>query len=122
MDIYEFAVDFPELFQRLDGEIEQVIQMNQMNGDRSLREWDEFIDSIVRRYEQEDAQNDQMNMMRNQQFNPRDGFRDMDRGMGRDRHRDRFRRPHNRRRRDFDVRDLSRVLFLRRLFDRDRCC
>ena len=121
MDIYQFAVDFPELFQKIDGEIEQAIQMNRMNGDRSLREWDDFIDDFVRRHDPDEMQEDQMGMMRNQQFNARDGFRDRDRGMGRDRFREPFRYRHNRRR-DFDLRDLSRVLFLRRLFDRNRCC
>jgi len=119
MDIYEFAVDFPDLYQKLDQDIENVIQMSQMSGDSSLREWDEMVDEIVNRHEEDETDENMINMpmpgmMTGQQHNRRGGGWDRNRNRGRQQHR-------HRRRRDVDLRDLTRVLFLRRLFDCDRC-
>ncbi len=112
MDIYEFAVNYPKLYQQIDDEVEYYITTYQMNGSESLQDWDNYVENIYSKYEQQDSYDD-ANMLVEQQFDFRD--RDRRRDFDRDRHRNR-----NRHRRDFDLRDLVRVIFLRRLFDRNR--
>ncbi|WP_077610608.1 hypothetical protein [Clostridium sp. Marseille-P2415] len=106
MDINEFAILYPELYSMIVEDVSYAVDMNQITGEESLRDWDNLVDSLVKKYEQ--AENMDENMA--QQFPG--GFGDRD---------DRDRRRRRRRRfRDHDLRDLFRIIFLRRLFDRDR--
>jgi hypothetical protein len=110
MELSEFAANYPELYVMLNEDIRNYIVENKMTGDESLRNWDNMIDNIVNNYEQADYFGYNMERVMAQQM-PFDGFRDMDRDF-------RFRR--RRRFRDFNIRDIIRLLFLRNLFDRRR--
>ncbi len=111
MDIYEFAVNFPQMYQRIDEEVQQAVAAYPVHS-WALQDWDNFVDQIVNKYDQDDAFWNESDEMMSQQFD----FGDRDR----DRDRDDHRRRRRRRRRDFDLRDLTRIIFLRRLFDRNR--
>ena len=110
MELSEFAANYPELYAMLEEDIRYYIAENNMDGDISLSEWDNIIDAILNKYEQDNYYGFNMEDVMSQQM-PYDGF------MGRDRDY-RFRR--RRRFRDFNVRDIIRLLFLRQLFDRRR--
>lgn len=112
MELYEFAANFPEEYAMLDETVRYTLAANNMTGEESLRDWDNMVDNLVRNFENEDYYGQDMRMISSQQI-PFDGFGFRDR---RDRDRDRFRR----RFRDFNIRDIIRLLFLRRLFDRGR--
>ncbi|MDF2586843.1 MAG: hypothetical protein K0S41_684 [Anaerocolumna sp.] len=111
MELGEFAANYPELYAMLEEDIRYYIAENNMNGDESLSAWDDMIDSILNKYEQDNYYGFNMEDVMSQQM-PFDGF------MGRDRD-FRFRR-RRRRFRDFNIRDIIRLLFLRQLFDRRR--
>lgn len=119
MDIYDFAVYYPQLYQRIDDEVQNVIAAYQMNGQEPLHDLDRHVENIVNKYGSHELFRE--DTVAKQQF--RGGDRDWDRGRDRDwdrgRDRDRDRDGH-RRRREFNLRDLTRILFFRRLFDRDR--
>ena len=113
MDMNDFMVDFPELYAMIDEDVNNALTANQINKEASLEDWDNMIDSIVQRYDLENAYGYNNDLMMNQ-FH--DGFRD-----GRNFYRDRDWYFRNRRRfRNSDVRDIVRLAFLRRLFDRGR--
>lgn len=139
MNLHEFSINFPELFTIIDDDIKNVISAYQITGEESIRDWDILIDNLVKKYEQ----NYRQNTITAQQYNFRDrdrDFRDRDRYFrdgDRDfRDRDRYFRDRDRdfrdrdfrhkdrnfrdRFHDFDLRDSIRLLFLRKLFDRNR--
>lgn len=118
MDFDEFTVYYPELYSTLDEDVSYAIDMYPITGEESLRDWDNLIDNLVNKYEQQYPFSDNIGVFRAQQ--DQENFRDRDRDRDRD-WEDRFRRRRRRRRfRDFDIRDIIRILFLRRLFDRNR--
>lgn len=106
MGLNEFAALYPDLYMMLNNNVRNMIRDNNITGDVPLREWDDLIDSVLMSGDEYffDDFND-MDVMPTQQMTPffpdRDGFR-------------------RRRRRDFDLRDIIRLLFLRELFDRNR--
>ncbi len=107
MELSEFAANYPELYAMLDEDIKYYIAENHMNGEESLGAWDNMVDNIFSNYEQENYFGYNMEDVETQQisyYGPRS--RDF-----------RFRR---RRFRDFNIRDIIRLLFLRQLFDRRR--
>lgn len=110
MELSEFAANYPELYAMFDEDIRYYIAENNMTGEESLRAWDNMVDNIVNKYEQENYFGYNMEEVTSQQI-PYDGFRGMDWDF-------RFRR--RRRFRDFNIRDIIRLLFLRQLFDRRR--
>lgn len=113
MDLNDFAINFPELYLMIDEDVRYALTAYQITGDESLRDWDSLVDNLVQKYDQPESYEYDMDPIMAQQF---DGdFRDRDR-----RRDDRFRRRPCRNCRDFNVRDVTRLLFLRRLFDRDR--
>lgn len=120
MYLNEFAVDFPEIYMLIDKDVNNALMSNQIHGEVTLREWDDLVNGIAQKYEQQDFF--KMGNLAAQQFNDRfgdrDGFRDGHRDGFRDGFRDRDERRDNRRRRfnDFDVRDVIRLTFFRRLF------
>nr|WP_288830569.1 hypothetical protein [uncultured Clostridium sp.] len=119
MELDVFAVDFPELYEMLDETVRSTIVANNMNGEESLRDWDNMIDNFVSNFEYEDFYGQEIGETSSQQI-PFGGFGGWD---GRDRDRDRDRDWYRRRRRrfrDFNLRDIVRLLFLRQLFDRNR--
>lgn len=103
MELLNFAEEFPEIFAMLNDNVNYIIDNNNMNGEESLLSLDDMIDSLVNQYEENDYYG--FNTIESQQI---DGFRDG----GRDRRRRR------RRFRDFNTRDILRLLFFRNLFDR----
>lgn len=109
MDLDEFAISFPELYLMIDEDIRLSLISQQITGEEPLRAWDNLVDNLVKKYEQQSFFGYDMGAITAQQFN--DNFRDWDRD-------DRNRR--RRRSRDFSLRDFIRLLFLRRLFDRER--
>ncbi len=117
MDFDDFTVYYPELYSMLDEEVSYAIDMYPITGEEPLQDLDDLIDDLVNKYEQQYPFSDNVEVFRAQQ-NPQ-GFRDRDRDRDWD---DRFRRRRRRRSRysDFDIRDIIRILFLRRLFDRNR--
>lgn len=110
MELNEFASNYPELYAMLNDDIRYYIAENKMTGEESLSAWDNMIDNIVNNYEQKEYFGYNMEDVTAQQI-PYDGF------MGRDRD---FRFRRRRRFRDFNIRDIIRLLFLRDLFDRNR--
>lgn len=109
MELSAFASEFPELYAMLYETVRSTIVANNMTGEESLRDWDNMIDNYVSNFEYEDYCGQEMGKSSAQQI-PFGGFGD--RGRDRDRRR-RFR--------DFNLRDITRLLFLRQLFDCDRC-
>jgi hypothetical protein len=108
MELNEFAANYPELYAMFDEDIRYYIAENNMTGEESLSAWDNMVDTIVNSYEQLNYYGYNMEDVLAQQI-PFDGFRGRDRDF----------RPRRRRRfRDFDIRDIIRLLFLRHLFDR----
>lgn len=103
MELLEFAEEFPEIYAILNDNVMYVIESNNMNGEESLVTLDTIIDNLIDQYEENNFFD--MDTIDNQQI---DGFR-------RD-FRDRRRR--RRRFRDFNIRDILRLLFFRNLFDR----
>jgi len=113
MELNEFAADFPELYEMFYEDIRYMIAEKKLTGRESLRDWDDMVDEVVRSYERENFYGYDTEMPTAQQFIPGGRDRDWDR--------DRDRRDRRRRRfRDFDIRDIIRLQFLRELFDRDR--
>lgn len=104
MELEQFAAEFPEFYAMLYDTVNSTINSYNMSGEDSLRNWDDMIDSFVRSLENDDLYGQEMKVIASQQM-PYDGF-------GRDRGRRRFR--------NFNVRDIIRLLFLRQLFDRNR--
>jgi len=123
MELDVFASDFPELYEMLDETVRSTIVGNNMNGEESLRDWDNMIDNFVSNFDYEDYYGQEMGETSSQQI-PLGGFGGWDgrdRGRDRDRYRDRdWDRRRRRRFRDFNLRDIIRLLFLRQLFDRNR--
>lgn len=111
MELDEFAASYPELYAMLDEDIRYYIAENKMTGDESLRAWDNMVDNILNNYEQKNYFGYNMEEVLSQQM-PYDGFGGGDWDF-------RFRR-RRRRFRDFNIRDIIRLLFLRQLFDRRR--
>ncbi|HEX3075313.1 MAG TPA: hypothetical protein VHQ24_00440 [Lachnospiraceae bacterium] len=115
MDFEEFTINFPELYSMIDEDVRYTIEMYPLTGAEPLRDWDSMVDTLVNRYEQ-------MNPFRGnleaQQF--QEGFRDNDEEWWNRNRRRRFRRFRRSRFRDFDIRDIIRIIFLRKLFDRNR--
>lgn len=109
MDFEEFAVNYPELYAMIDEDVRNAIEMYQITGDESLRDWDDLVEYLVIKYEQQLPYEDTTEENTAQQYPY--GYR------GRDRDNRRRRR---RRFRNFDLRDIIRLSFLRRLFDRNR--
>lgn len=114
MELNAFAAEFPELYAMLDETVRSTIVTNNMTGEESLRDWDNMIENYVSNFEYDDYYGQEIGEISSQQI-PFDGFGGWD---GRDRDRDRRRR--RRRFRDFSLRDIIRLLFLRQLFDRNR--
>lgn len=108
MDLNEFALSYPDLYRMLNNNVRNVIRDHNITGDLPLRDWDDMIDSVLMLGGGNDFYDDfsDMDTLPVQQLSPffsgRDEF-DM-----------------RRRRRDFDLRDIIRLLFLRELFDRNR--
>lgn len=100
MELLEFAEEFPEMYAMLNDNVNYIIDTNNMNGEESLLNLDNMIDSLVNQYEENDYYG--MDTIDSQQI---DRF-------------DRDRRRRRRRFRDFDLRDIFRLLFFRNLFDR----
>lgn len=111
MELSEFAANYPELFAMFDEDIRYYIADNKMTGEESINVWENMVDNLVNKYEQANYFGYNSEEVLAQQI-PFDGF------MGRDRD-FRFRR-FRRRFRDFDIRDILRLLFFRQLFDRRR--
>jgi hypothetical protein len=109
MELNEFAANYPELYAMLDEDINHYIAESNMTGEESLGTWDNMVDNILKNYEQANYFGYNVEEVISQQI-PFDGFRDRD---------FRFRR-RRRRFRDFNIRDIIRLLFLRQLFDRRR--
>ncbi|MTK08469.1 MAG: hypothetical protein F8N38_15465 [Hungatella sp.] len=108
MELDAFASEFPELYAMLNETVRITIVTNNMAGEESLRDWDNMIDNYVSNFDYEDCYGQETGEISSQQipFGGRDG------------------RDRNRRRRrfdDFNLRDITRLLFLRQLFDCDRC-
>lgn len=112
MELDLFELYYSDLYEMMDGEVRYALAEYKITGEESLRDWDNMIDSIVKRYEYPESYQYNMAPARDsvmaQQFG--DDFRDRDRGD----------RDHRRRFRHLNLRDIVRLLFLRRLFDRDR--
>lgn len=105
MELLEFAEDFPEMYSMLNDNVLYIIENNNMNGEESLLNLDNMIDELLDQYE--DNNYFGFGAVDSQQI---DGFRRDGRG-------------HRRRRRhfrNFNVRDILRLLFFRNLFDRRR--
>lgn len=111
MELNEFAASFPELFAMMDHDVRNYIAEHNMNGDESLSAWENMIDTFTKNYEQNNYYGYNTDDLMSQQM-PFNDFGDWDRDS-------RFRR-RRRRFRDFNVRDILRLLFLRQLFDRRR--
>lgn len=111
MELNDFAANYPELYAMLDEDVKHYIAENSMTGEESLGTWDNMVENILNNYEQANYFGYNVEEVISQQI-PFDGF------MGRDRD-FRFRR-RRRRFRDFNIRDIIRLLFLRQLFDRRR--
>ncbi|WP_313344710.1 hypothetical protein [Sedimentibacter sp.] len=111
MELNEFAANYPELYAMLDEDVRYYVVENNMTGEESLRAWDNMVDNIVNKYEQGNYFGYNTEEVLPQQI-PFDGFRGRDFDF-------RFRR-RRRRFRDFNIRDIIRLLFLRQLFDRRR--
>jgi len=109
MDLDDFAVSFPELYLMIDEDVRLHLTSQQITGEETLRVWDGFVDNLVAKYEQQGYYGYDMGALAAQQIN--DNFRDWEWD-------DRNRR--RRRSRNLSLRDIIRILFLRRLFDRDR--
>lgn len=109
MDFEEFADNYPELYAMIDEDVRNAIEMYQITGDESLHDWDDLVEYLVIKYEQLLPYEDITEETTTQQYPY--GYR----GRGRDN-----RRRRRRRFRDFDLRDIIRLSFLRRLFDRNR--
>lgn len=105
MELLEFAEEFPEMYAMLNDNVSYIIDNNNINGEETLLNLDNMIDSLVDQYEENDYYG--FVTIESQQI---DGF-------GRD---DRGRRRRRRRFRDFNIRDILRLLFFRNLFDRRR--
>ncbi len=103
MELLEFAEEFPEIYAMLNDNVRYIIDNNNMNGEESILNLDNMIDSLINQYEDNDYFG--LNSIESQQV---DGFR-------RD---DRDRRRRRRRFRNFNLRDILRLLFFRHLFDR----
>lgn len=115
MDFDEFTINFPELYSMIDEDVRYAIEMYPLSGAESLRDWDNMVDTFVNKYEQ---MSPFIGNIEAQQFS--EGFRDSDGEWWNRNRRRRFRRLRRSRFRDFDIRDIIRILFLRRLFDRNR--
>ena len=105
MELLEFAEEFPEFYAMINDNVMYIIDNNNMNGEESLLSLDNMIESLVNQYEENNYYG--FDNVDSQQL---DGF-------GRD---DRGRRRRRRRFRDFNLRDIFRLLFFRNLFDRRR--
>lgn len=105
MELLEFAEEFPEFYAMINDNVIDIIDNNNMNGEESLLSLDNMIESLVNQYEENNYYG--FDTLDSQQI---DGF-------GRD---DRGRRRRRRRFRDFNLRDIFRLLFFRNLFDRRR--
>lgn len=103
MELLKFAEEFPEIYAMLNDNVSYIIDNNNMNGEETLVSLDDMIDSLVNQYEENDYYG--FNTVESQQI-------------GEFRRDDRDRRRRRRRFRDFDVRDVLRLLFFRNLFDR----
>lgn len=102
MELLEFAGEFPEMYAILNDNVNYIIEKYNMSGDESLLDLDNMIDNMVAQYEENDYYG--FNTLESQQVDFR---RD-----------DRDHRRRRRRFRDFNSRDLLRLLFFRNLFDR----
>jgi hypothetical protein len=110
MELNEFADDFPELYAMIEQDVKNYIAENNMNGEESLNAWENMIENFVNNYEQNNYFGYNVEEVISQQI-PYYDYRDWDRD-------NRFRRRRRRRFRDFNIRDILRLLFLRQLFDR----
>lgn len=119
MELDAFFSEFPELYAILNEIVRATIITNNMTGEESLRDWDSMIDNYVSNFEYEDYYGQEMGEISSQQI-PFGGFGGRDRDRDRDRGRDRDRDRRRRRFRDFNLRDIIRLLFLRQLFDQNR--
>jgi len=97
MDLNEFAQSQPELYRQMNDQVNQFIDRYMITGEVPLMEWDGMVDRLVRELMEGEAAPAQSPLR-----------------FGRDRNRDRFRF------RDFELKDLIRLLFLRAIFDRRR--
>lgn len=113
MELNEFAADFPELYTMFEQDVRDYIAQNTMNGEVSLSAWENMIESLLNNYEQNDYFGYNVDDDLMSQQTPFFDFRDRDRDF-------RFRRRRRRRFRDFNTRDILRLIFLRQLFDRRR--
>lgn len=103
MELLDFAEEFPEIYAILNDNVIYLIDNNNVNGEESLINLDNMIDSLLNQYEENNYYG--FATIDSQQI---DGFgRD---GRGYRRRRRRFR--------DFNLRDILRLLFFRNLFDR----
>ncbi len=103
MELLEFAEEFPEMYAMLNDNVNYLIDNNNMNGEETLLHLDDMIDGLLDQYEDNNFFG--FGAVDSQQI---DGFRRDNRG-----HRRRRRRF-----RDFNIRDILRLLFFRNLFDR----
>ena len=107
MELYEFASDYPEIFDMINEDVRYIISENNMNGDESLRDMDTIIENMINNYEEEEYNGYTMDDIPAQQI-PYGGFRGRDDRIGRDgRGRGRRRRRHFR---DFDIRDINSII------------
>ncbi len=118
MDFDEFTVYYPELYSMMDEDVRNAIESYPITGTETLKDWDNLVDNIVSKYEFKNPYGVNIEEYKAQQypgyFRDGDRYRDWE-----DRER-RRRRRRRRRYRDFDIRDIIRIIFLRRLFDRNR--
>ena len=103
MELLEFAEEFPEMYAMLNDNVIYIIDNNNMTGEESLLNLDNMIDTLLGQYDENNYFG--FGTIDSQQI---DGFRRDDRGYRRRR----------RRFRDFNIRDILRLLFFRNLFDR----
>ena len=108
MDLLEFETQFPQVYAMFENNVTDMINAYSMNGNESLANWDQLVDYMMNQYEDNDYYGFNTEMVESQQMEFFDDRRDRDR------------RRRRRRFRDFDVRDILRLIFLRQLFDRRR--
>lgn len=116
MDFDEFTIYYPELYSMMVEDVRYAIETYPITGSEPLMDWDNLVDNLVNKYQQQNTYGDNTEAYRAQQYPG--SYRDRDWDWD-----DRYRRRRRRRRRrfrDFDLRDIIRIIFLRRLFDRNR--
>lgn len=133
MELYEFATNYPELYDMFNEDVRSFISENHLSRGLPLEDLENAVDNLLRNYEQQNYYGFDTDDLPAQQI-PFDGpigwngrirwdggrnrYWDRDRNWDRNRYwrSGRYRRRFN----DFDVRDIVRLLFFRELFDGGR--